>query len=219
MASLGSSAALAGRRSLTTMTVNPAKASKITARAQNTWHRLAARSRSCVTRPRSAQLADGLHNLAAIETYVHVGFGHHGWDDSGDARRKRCAVASAVRTGSAGLSPHLVGDVEHDHGVVGGAGTELVGSDRLAELDDPLARQGNHAKRPKPGKQRRDREVRQAQHPGERAGTLAISGKISSEPTIAIGMIGTWARKAAETNPRGQTAAACSDRRTACRGP
>jgi hypothetical protein len=34
---------LAGRRSQTTMTVKPAKASKITARAQNTWHRLAAR--------------------------------------------------------------------------------------------------------------------------------------------------------------------------------
>ena len=40
-----SSAARVGRRSLTTTTVNPANASKITANAQNTWLRLAAASR------------------------------------------------------------------------------------------------------------------------------------------------------------------------------
>jgi hypothetical protein len=38
----GSSVARAGRRILTTTTVNPAKTSKITANAQNTWLRLAA---------------------------------------------------------------------------------------------------------------------------------------------------------------------------------
>src|SRR5215218_7861563 len=40
LASLGSSAGRTGRRSLTTTTVKQAKASKITASAQNTWHRL-----------------------------------------------------------------------------------------------------------------------------------------------------------------------------------
>ena len=52
----------AGRRSLTTMMVNPANASKITAKAQNTWHRLvalAADRASCDSRARPAK---GLHS-------------------------------------------------------------------------------------------------------------------------------------------------------------
>ena len=101
-----SSAARVGRRTLTTTTVNPANASKITANAQNTSLRLAAASR------RSARLRFALEEGAA-------------------------ALHEQRVKGLLDRLTHLIGDVEHDHRIVGGTGTEFVGRDCLAELDDP----------------------------------------------------------------------------------
>ncbi|VXC21528.1 hypothetical protein NOCARDAX2BIS_480023 [Nocardioides sp. AX2bis] len=61
----------------------------------------------------------------------------------------------------------LVGHVEDQHRVVGRTGLVVVGADRLAELQQPLRGQRDQAERPEPREERGDRDVRQAQQPGQ----------------------------------------------------
>src|SRR5262245_46964938 len=59
---------------------------------------------------------------------------------------------------------YRIGEVEHDHRIVGLV-PQMLGLDRLAELDQPLRGKRYQTERPQPRERGRDREVRDAQQP------------------------------------------------------
>ena len=84
-------------------------------------------------------------------THVHVGFAiQMGIVEVRERERREseeCAATLHEQPVESLLDrlAHLVGDAEHDHGVIGCSRPQLVGGDGIADLNDPFARQRDHA--------------------------------------------------------------------------